>query len=85
MDDKFFVKKFLAAARPGVYYRVLGQGHVQTGDTFASVAFEGEHIPVVDLNDKWNRKDLQPHEMRRILATPVHEKSRRQWEQLLNT
>jgi MOSC domain-containing protein YiiM len=83
MEDKHFVKKFLDAGRPGVYCRVLGEGPVQVGDTFAHIQFAGERIPVVELNDKWNRKDLQPHEMRRYLATPIHEKSRQKWEKLL--
>ena len=32
MDDKHFVKAFLAANRPGIYCRVLGEGPVQAGD-----------------------------------------------------
>ncbi len=83
MEDKFFVKKFLAANRPGVYCRVIAEGSVQSGDEFTYIPFTGERIPVVELNDKWNRSDLQPGEMRRFLATPIHEKSRRQWEALL--
>ncbi len=83
MEDRFFVKKFLEANRPGVYCRVLAEGPVMTGDKFTCVPFTGERIPVVELNDKWNRSDLQPGEMRRYLATPIHEKSRRQYEALL--
>ena len=84
MDDKFFAKKFLAANRPGIYCRVLGEGPVQAGNVLTHVPFEGEQISVIELNETWNRMDMEPHEMQRLLATPVHSKLRQQWEQLLS-
>jgi MOSC domain-containing protein YiiM len=83
MDDKYFAKKFLAANRPGIYCRVLSEGPVQAGDVLTHVPFAGEQISVIEMNDTWNRKDLEPHEMRRFLSTPVHWKSRQLWESLL--
>jgi MOSC domain-containing protein YiiM len=83
MDDKYFAKKFLAANRPGVYCRVLSGGPVQAGDALTLVPFEGERVPVIEMNETWNRKDLSQAEMRRLLSTPVHSKSRRMWEALL--
>jgi MOSC domain-containing protein YiiM len=83
MDDKYFAKKFLAANRPGIYCRVLSEGPVQAGDVLSHVPFEGEQISVIEMNETWNRKDLEPHEMRRFLTTPVHRKSRQLWESLL--
>jgi MOSC domain-containing protein YiiM len=79
MGDKLFPKKFLAANRPGVYCRVLSDGWVQAGDIFAHVPFEGEKIPVIEMNRTWNRKDLEPNEVQRFLATPIHHKFREEW------
>ena len=83
MEDRFFVKKFLAANRPGIYCRVLAEGPVQAGNVLTLVPFEGEQISVIEMNDTWNRKDLTKAEMQRFLATPVHVKSRQLWEALL--
>jgi MOSC domain-containing protein YiiM len=80
MGDKLFPKKFLAANRPGVYCRVLSDGLLQAGDTFAHVPFEGEQIRVIEMNSTWNRRDLKPHEVQRFLATPIHHKFREEWE-----
>jgi MOSC domain-containing protein YiiM len=83
MDDKFFAKKFLAANRPGIYCRVLSEGPVRAGDVLTLQPFSGEQISVIEMNETWNRKDLQAHEMRRFLSTPIHWKSRQLWESLL--
>jgi MOSC domain-containing protein YiiM len=79
MGDKLFPKKFLAANRPGVYCRVLSDGWVQAKDIFAYVPFEGEKISVIEMNRTWNRKDLEPNEVQRFLATPIHHKFREEW------
>jgi MOSC domain-containing protein YiiM len=80
MDDKFFAKKFLAANRPGIYCRVLAEGPVQAGDALTLVPFGGEQVSMIEMNENWNRKDLEPEEVRRFLATPVHWKFRQEWE-----
>lgn len=83
MEDKFFVKKFLAANRPGIYCRVLHDGPIQAADILTLHPFEGEQVSVVELNQTWNRKDLEQTEMQRFLSTPVHSKQRQAWEALL--
>jgi MOSC domain-containing protein YiiM len=80
MDDKYFAKKFLAANRPGIYCRVLHEGPVQSGDVLTRKPFEGEQVSVIEMNENWNRKDLEPHEVQRFLATPIHHKFREEWE-----
>jgi MOSC domain-containing protein YiiM len=80
MDDKYWAKKFLAANRPGIYCRVLAEGPVQVGDVLTHVPFEGEQISVIEMNDTWNRKDLEPAEVQRFLATPIHHKFRADWQ-----
>jgi MOSC domain-containing protein YiiM len=79
MGDKLFPKKFLAANRPGVYCRVLSDGWVQAGDILAHAPFDGEQISVIEMNRTWNRKDLEPNEVQRFLATPIHHKFREEW------
>lgn len=83
MEDKYFVKKFLDANRPGIYCRVLGEGVVQAGDVLTFAPFEGEQVSVIELNTAWKSMDLEPSEMQRFLATPVHFKLRDKWEALL--
>ena len=80
MDDKYFAKKFLAANRPGIYCRVLSEGPVTAGDVLTHVPFEGEKVSVIEMNETWNDKNLDPETVRRLLATPVHWKFRRDWE-----
>lgn len=80
MDDKYFAKKFLAANRPGIYCRVLREGPVRAGDVLAYLPFAGEQVSIVEMNENCNRKDLEPAEVRRYLATPVHHKFREEWE-----
>ena len=79
MDDKLFVKKFLAANRPGIYCRVLGEGPVQAGDALTLVPFEGERIEIIEMNQTWNRMDLDAATKARYLATPIHSKERAKW------
>lgn len=83
MEDKYFVKKFLDAGRPGIYCRVLSAGPVQAGDALSFVPFEGEQVSVIELNTAWKSMDLEPSDMQRFLATPVHFKLRQKWEALL--
>ncbi len=80
MDDKYFAKKFLAANRPGIYCRVLHEGPVRVGDVLTYAPFEGEQVSIIEMNENWNRKDLEPAEVRRFLATPIHHKFREEWE-----
>ena len=80
MDDKYFAKKFLAANRPGIYCRVLQEGPVRVGDVLTYAPFEGEQVSIIEMNENWNRKDLEPHEVQRFLATPIHHKFRQEWE-----
>ena len=79
MDDKLFVKKFLAANRPGVYCRVLGEGPVTECDVLTLVPFEGERIEIIEMNQTWNRMDLDAATKARYLSTPIHSKERAKW------
>ncbi len=79
MDDKLFVKKFLAANRPGIYCRVLANGSVAAGDALALVPYEGIKLPIIEMNQTWNRMDLDAETKARYLSTPIHSKERAKW------
>jgi MOSC domain-containing protein YiiM len=79
MDDKLFVKKFLAANRPGIYCRVLVGGAVSAGDVLNLVPYEGIKLPIIEMNQTWNRMDLDAETKARYLSTPIHSKERAKW------
>lgn len=79
MDDKMFVKKFLAANRPGIYCRVLADGKVEAGNTLTLTSYEGVKLPIVEMNQTWNRMDLDAETKARYLLTPIHSKERAKW------
>lgn len=83
MEDKYFVKKFMDAARPGIYCRVLGEGAIKAGDALTFLPFDGEQVSVLELNTSWSRTDLEPSELQRFLATPLHSGLRHKWQELL--
>lgn len=79
MDDKFIVKKFLAANRPGIYCRVLENGAVSAGDVLTLVPYEGVKLPIIEMNQTWNRMDLDEETKAKYLSTPIHSKERAKW------
>lgn len=79
MDDKLFVKKFLAANRPGIYCRVLANGKVTAGDVLTLVPYEGIKLPIIEMNQTWNRMDLDAETKARYLSTPIHSRERAKW------
>ncbi len=79
MDDKFFVKKFLAANRPGIYCRVLANGIVSAGEDLTLVPYDGVKLPIGEMNQTWNRMDLDGETKARYLSTPIHSKERAKW------
>ncbi|MEO8530048.1 MAG: MOSC domain-containing protein [Deltaproteobacteria bacterium] len=85
MEDKFFVKKFLAADRPGVYCRVLAEGQIESGTAVQFDRFAGAAVPVIEMCHSWNRSDLDDATIARYLAAPIHEKERQRWQKDLST
>lgn len=77
MGDPKFPKAFLKAMRPGIYCRVLAQGKIAAGDSVTHVPFAGTQVGI---NDMLNYKNISPDEMRRQLETPIHIKSRANYE-----
>jgi MOSC domain-containing protein YiiM len=79
MGDKLFPKKFLAANRPGIYCRVLSAGEISAGDELRHIPFEGVKVLAIEMNQTWNRRDLDPVTVQRFLSTPIHHKFRNEW------
>lgn len=76
MGDSGFVKRFMAAERPGVYCRVISEGTVQAGDAVIYRPYDGERVSVLDLFRDFNKTDLDTKTIRRYLAVPIHHKER---------
>ncbi|HEV7275634.1 MAG TPA: MOSC domain-containing protein [Devosiaceae bacterium] len=76
MGSPGWVKRFAKALRPGGYARVLVPGTVEAGSEAVYTPFTGTRVTVAELMSFDGARNL-PHElMRRVLATPVREKTR---------
>lgn len=80
MGDPGWVRRFHRANRPGAYCRVLASGAVEAGMDVACQPYAGERVTVSDLMALDGVKDIDPTFMRRVLATPIREKTRFKYE-----
>ena len=71
MDDPTFPKKFVNAARPGAYARVLKEGTIKTGDEIVLEKTNGKYANILDVFNIWHGKDTDPKLMQKILASPT--------------
>ncbi len=84
MEDREFVKAFRHAERPGVYCRVIAEGHAEAGMPVVHMAYSGERVGIVEMYRDWFvRKTLDVAELKRTLAAPIGARARRDWEELL--
>jgi MOSC domain-containing protein YiiM len=64
MDERYWVKRFAAAGRPGAYLRVLAEGAVSTGDVVEVIDRPAERVTVAEsMRAFYGDQDL----MRRLL------------------
>lgn len=82
MNDVGFVKRFLQAARPGIYFRVLTPGRLEVGERFTVEPHPGLQVTTVEMFRDWHRR-LDRAEIERYLAVPIDHRSRRYLEQKL--
>jgi MOSC domain-containing protein YiiM len=75
MDDPKFVKRYMKAARPGAYARVLKEGTLAAGDAVCYTPYEGERITMPELMRTFGHK-LEGEERARYLSAPIHYKLR---------
>jgi MOSC domain-containing protein YiiM len=80
MGIRAFTRRFRAAARPGLYCRVIETGSVRTGD---AVRYERATVPtlgIVEFAEMFWADDLTREQHERALAAPICERGRRDHE-----
>lgn len=80
MGSPAWVKRFHKANRPGAYCRVLVPGPVEAGMAVDVLAFAGERVTVSELMGFDGAREIPDAFMRRVLETPVREKTRFKYE-----
>ena len=71
MEDPAFAKRFRQAERPGVYCRVLQEGHVQVGDEVTLRPYEGETVGALELFQDFFKLHRDEATLRRHLTAPI--------------
>jgi MOSC domain-containing protein YiiM len=83
MGDPTFAKRFREAERPGLYCRVIQEGHVQAGDPVTLERHRGETITASELFRDFFSADLNEETIRRQLAAPIAIRARARKEKEL--
>lgn len=83
MGDRGFVQRFHRAGRPGAYCRVVTPASIEPGMSVTYQPYEGERITVRELMALDGVRTLDPAFMRRALTTPLREKTRFKYQDLL--
>jgi MOSC domain-containing protein YiiM len=83
MGDPGFVRRFHRAGRPGAYCRVIAPASIEAGMPVTYQPFQGERITVRELMALDGVRELDPAFMRRALTTPLRDKTRFKYEDLL--
>lgn len=66
--------RFMAARRPGVYFRVVAEGDVGAGDVFAHQPFAGSRVALSELVETHPHKRISEETRARYLSVPLHRK-----------
>ena len=83
MQDRGFGLKFRDAERPGIYFRVLNEGEIETGDPVTFVESGDYDVTILDLFRYKYRLQQDPAELRRYLEAPLAERMRVEIEKKL--
>lgn len=83
MGDPKFVKRFHQAGRPGAYCRVIKPGAIHAGEPIRHMLFSGDRVTVSDMMALDGVREIDPDFMRRALKTPVHYKTREDYQDRL--
>lgn len=78
MNDKFFVKSFTKAGRPGAYARVISEGTVSGGDAVIHTHFAGDRVTISEMLANISNPDTAT--ITRYLATPLAARMRKEFE-----
>lgn len=82
MGDTKFVKAYLQAGRPGIYFRVVKAGTVKSGDEIELIPTNEKSISTVTFFHDFHRK-LNREEIERYLDLPIDIRSRTDLEERL--
>lgn len=83
MGDPGFVRRFHQAGRPGAYCRVIKPGAFHSGEPVLHEPFEGDRITVAEMMALDGVREIDPEFMRCALKTPVHYKTREDYQDRL--
>ncbi len=78
-----FVKQFMQAGRPGIYFRVLRTGLIRAGDEARLVAYEGRSISTVTFFHEYHSR-LTRERIEEYLRLPIDIRSRTDLEKRLS-
>jgi len=76
MGDPYWVKKFKAAERPGLYVRVIKQGTIKAGDPVMVEKYTGETISIVQMYRDHYTKEYTEESLQHYLNSPIDVRSR---------
>jgi MOSC domain-containing protein YiiM len=82
MNDLAFVKKFAQAARPGVYTRVIQTGSLEAGDEVKYLRGKYD-VTALEEFHMFYQKVQAVEDIERLLAAPIAERSRKDYERIL--
>lgn len=74
MGDPHFVKRFMAAKRPGIYCRVLQTGAIAAGAEAEIIPFAGQKVSILELFEKYPFATVTQQDRQRYLSAPIHGK-----------
>jgi MOSC domain-containing protein YiiM len=80
MGDPQWVKKFRRAERPGLYCRVLQEGHIKTGDSVSVERYKEETLSIVEMFRDYYVQDKSLNTLLRHLNAPIAIRARRDLE-----
>lgn len=83
MQDSNFGLRFRRAERPGVYFRVLNEGAVATGDAVTFIENPDPSVSMRDMFRLWFEPHPAPAALARILEAPVAERARERFRRKL--
>lgn len=81
MSDPKMAKRYMAAARPGIYCRVIAGGTISSGEDIRFEPFVGERVRIADLM-VFQPKRMAPEQRERYLRAPLHRDMLAQLKQL---
>ena len=83
MQDRGFGLKFRDAERPGIYFRVLNEGEIETGDPVTFVESGDYDVTILDLFRYKYRQQHDHADLRRYLDAPLATRMRAEIEKKL--